>query len=149
MSQNSQYFKDLENEFYENINEDTLVEVIADCKIQHRYRDVDIIRELAKRPEMRMMFSVAKSSDTPLFDGPVSEWNILQQRLVYWLSFYSNIEGAYERPPARILKNDSMLDNWVQEKAREAERRHEEKWLSGGSAGIKKSAYDHDEVYEL
>jgi len=130
------------------LSNEELRDVIADCKIKIRYKDVDILRELAKRAEVKMMYSISKSTGNPVFPGPVSEWNKLQQRLVYWLAFYSGLDSSYERPPDRVIKNNALLDRWCEEKAKEADQRNEQSWAKGSSS-IQKTAYDHDEVYEL
>jgi hypothetical protein len=94
------------------------------------------------------MWRISKDAGVPLFDGPVSEWNFLQKRLVYWLSFYDNIEGAYERPPSRIIYDNKAIDEWVKNKHKEAENESENIWAKGTSHKAR-SAYDHDEVYEF
>lgn len=130
------------------LSEQQIEQIIIECKIKVRYKDTDIIRELAKRPEVRMRYSVAKNSGVPLFEGPAMHYNPLQVRLLHWLGFYSNLDGAYERPPDRVVENNSMLDRWLEKKAREISEKYESDWAKG-SSGIKKSAYDQDEVWEL
>jgi hypothetical protein len=122
--------------------------IVIDCQIKVRYKGIDIFRELAKRPEIKLSWSVSKGCGQPLFPGPVCEWNFLQKKLVYWLQFYESVENSYDRPPSRVIQNDKMLDEWVSEKSKEADNQFEINW-SKGSSKISKSAYDHDEVYEL
>lgn len=119
---------------------------IAECKIKVRFKDYDFIRELAKTGEMRMAWSVAQTSRVPLFEGSVLDWTPLQKRLVYWLSFYTNVLGAYERPPSRVINNNKLLDKWLDSKSEEAEEEAEKNW-SKSNGKVAKTAYDHDEVY--
>ena len=121
---------------------------IVDSKIKVISKNTDIIRELAKRPKVKMRWAVCKDTGTPMFAGPVVDWNELQVYLVYWLSFYTGIEGAYERPPDRVLANNALLDKWIEKRGKELDEQHEISWAKD-SSGISKSAYDSDEVYEL
>lgn len=130
------------------LSDDLISSIIIECKVKVRYKNTDIIRELAKRPEIRMQFSVAKASKVPWFEGTVKDWNPLKLRLVYWCSFYSNLDSAYDRPPDRVIENNSMLDRWLENKAKEMSERYESDWAKGSNK-IKKSAYDQDEVWEL
>jgi hypothetical protein len=130
------------------ITDEQVESIILECKIKVRYRNVDIIRELAKRPEVKMMYSISKSAGIPWFKGTVSELNPLQKRLIYWCSFYDNVGQASDRPPDRVIENDNMLDRWLEKKAKEMTERFESDWAKG-FAGLKKSAYDQDEVWEI
>jgi hypothetical protein len=125
-----------------------ITRIITDCIIRVRYKDFDALRELAKSNMVRLKWTVAKSAGVPLFHGSIDEWNPLQVMLVYWLTYYSNIESAYERPPSRVVDNNAMLDKWVVAKSKEAENEYENNW-SKSSAGVAKSAMDHDEVYQF
>jgi hypothetical protein len=125
-----------------------VTDLIIDCKIRVKHKDMDVLRELAKRPEIKLTWVAAKGSGVSMFGGSVSEWNTLQKRLVYWLSLYDGVEGAYERPPSRVIENNSLLDRWLEAKSKEAESQYEQNWAKG-SSGIRKSAYDHDEVYSM
>jgi hypothetical protein len=132
--------------------------VIVVCIIKKNYIEVDnpskrttepvdIIRELAKRPEIRAIWSVAKASKVPMFEHPVTEWNSLQRRLVYWLSVYDSVEESYERPPQRVIEDNFLLDLWFEDKAKEYSQQYESNWAKGNKLG--KTAYDHEEVFEL
>lgn len=130
------------------LTEEQVKALILDCKIKDKYRGMDLMREVAKRPEIRLKYSCSKSSGSPLFEGSVMTWNSVQLRLIYWCSFYNNIEGAYERPPDRVVQNNKLLDKWLESKAQEASAKYESDW-SKGSGKVQKTAYDQNEIWEL
>ena len=130
------------------LTDDQVSQVIRACKVKVRFGKVDILRELAKRPEVRLAWAISKSNKVPFFPGPSTEWSIAQLRLAYWLSFYTNIESSPERPPTRIVENNEMLDKWLASKAEENESKYENDWRKA-SSGFKRTAMDEDEVYTL
>jgi hypothetical protein len=125
-----------------------LRQVIVSCIVSKKYASKDILRELAKRPEIRNIWNVCKSTGSPLFKGYVTEWNALQMRLIFWLNYYSSIEGAYNKPPEWIIRNDEHIDTWMKNQVKESEQESEQNWRKG-KVDMPRTPYDHDEVFEI
>lgn len=132
----------------DDIPEEVIRTIIIDCIIKERYGNTDVIREVSKHSKVRALWSLSKSANVPLFDGRPIEWNPIRRRLVYWLSFYTGIEGAYDRPPTRIVENDELLDKWLETKSQEMEQEFEKNWRQG-TLKVPKSAMDHNEVFMI
>jgi hypothetical protein len=130
------------------MSDDILRQVILACIIKKRYCEIDLIRELSKRPEMRTIWSLCKSTNQPVFPGFIYEWNALQKRLVFWFNYYSSIEGAYNRPPSWVLKNNELVDKWMKRLVEDSEQESEQNWRKG-KVDVPRTPYDHDEVYEI
>lgn len=94
--------------------------------------------------EWRARWNASTKTGSPLFDGPTTDWNINQVALVYWSSFYDNIYEHPERPEAKIINNDDLLDKWVESKSKEMEDRARKNSRNLNKTSL--SAYDHDEV---
>lgn len=60
---------------------------------------------------------VSKFSNTPLFPGPISEWNDLQVELAYYCQYYYNIYYEIEDHPSDdIINDDYLLEQWLQKR---------------------------------
>jgi hypothetical protein len=130
------------------LDDKALRKVIVACILKVKYKDTDILRELAKRPEVKNTWTLCKNLNLPMFPGLVLQWNPLQRRLCFWLSYYSSIEGAYNRPPEWIIRNNELLDKWMKQQVEDSERESEQNWRKG-KVDVPRTPYDHDEVYEL
>lgn len=125
-----------------------LRQVIVGCIVKKRYCEIDLMRELAKRSEIRGIWSLCRSMKQSLFPAPVTEWNALQKRLGFWLNYYSSIEGAYNRPPDWVIRNNELIDKWMKQQVQDSERESEQNWRKG-KVDVPRTPYDHDEVFEL
>jgi len=93
----------------------------------------------------RMMWTAARKTGSPLFDGSIANWDINKLHLVYWSAFYDGVYEHPERPPQRIIENDELLDAWVHEQTEALEKRAREgRQASPTSAPL--SAADYDEI---
>lgn len=92
--------------------------------------------------EWRARWKASKETGTPLFPKTVSEWNPSQVALAYWFNFYDTIYEHHERPPARVIENDDLLDKWVMDKTKEAESRAKK----NSNVNSSRKAMDYDEV---
>lgn len=78
----------------------------------HRSRiPPNVIRRLARSPEWRPYWEIAKNTND-LFNGPTVSWSLNQRELAYWSSIYDSVQGAYERPSKQIIEDDDLLDSW-------------------------------------
>lgn len=82
---------------------------------EHYYRKSRVlpkdIRELARSPQWRPYWEVAKSTNY-LFDNPITSWSLNQRELAYWSTIYDSVYAAYERPSKQIIDDDDLLDSW-------------------------------------
>ena len=78
-----------------------------------------------------------------LFDEHVSMWDVNKTVFAVYCRFYANIKTAFDvPPPKRIIKNDTRLDIWVDEKQ---EARRLKLYGQGNTAsadGTKKNSRD-------
>lgn len=70
------------------------------------------LRRMARTPEWQHRFSMCKSSKSPLFDKPVSQWNQWQIWLAHWCSFYYELYRLDDRPGNHVIEDDFLLDEW-------------------------------------
>lgn len=69
------------------------------------------IRELARSPQWRVYWDVAKNTND-LFSGSIVSWSENQRELVHWSVIYDSVYEAYERPSKDIIMDDDLLDSW-------------------------------------
>lgn len=92
--------------------------------------------------EWRARWRASTKTGSPLFDGPVMDWNINQVALVFWSNFYDSIYEHPERPTQKIIDNDDLLDKWVEDQAKKMEDRAKK----NSSSSTYSKTLDHDEV---
>lgn len=73
-----------------------------------------ILREIARSPEWRFRWSVAKNG-ADLFGKSIADWSETQSTLVYWSQYYDSIISSHEYPGDNILCDDESVDAWVRE----------------------------------
>lgn len=125
-----------------------LRQVIVSCIVKKKYCEIDLMRELSKRPEVRQYWALAKTQHLGMFPGSVYEWNALQRRLCFWLNYYSSIDSSYNRPPDWVIKNNELIDKWMKQQVEDSERESEQNWRKG-KVDVPRTPYDHDEVFEM
>lgn len=110
--------------------------------------DTETIRSLARHPEWSIYWRSAKSTNCPIFEGTVSEWDVNKLLLVHWSQFYEDIVSQPEPPPGDILEDDDRLDRWLKEK-RMVQERNARKTVATGSDGKVKTTYHVNQPYKL
>jgi len=99
-----------------------------------------------------MHWRACKSTGSPLFDGPVSEWDVNKVRLVYWSSLYDSVYESPDRPPQYIIDDNKLLDEWFEAQTEEleerAEKNYREKYRQGKATNMP-SAYNHQTVFTI
>jgi hypothetical protein len=93
-----------------------------------------IIRKLARSSMWRTKWISATKTGAQLFNGNITEWDTNKVILAYYSNFYDSIYSGYEVPESFIIENDKFLDNWLEQKNREA------KGQSGSSQTSDKNA---------
>lgn len=89
-----------------------------------------LIRIIARSPQWTTRWISATQTGSPLFNHPITEWNANQLSLCYWSMFYENLSQNPEAPRGEQLKNDDLVDAWVESENSERERRR-----TGSSSG--------------
>lgn len=61
-----------------------------------------------------------------MFEGNVSDWDILRLEFVSWCRWYNSIYSLPpgERPSLGIIDDNVELDRWTKEREMEAEKHH-------------------------
>ena len=101
---------------------------------EHYYRKSRIlpndIRELARSPQWRPYWEIAKSTND-LFDNPVTSWSLNQRELAYWSTIYDSVYAAYERPSKQIIEDDDLLDSWFIRQGEKVDSKSTESGIKG------------------
>ncbi len=72
---------------------------------------IKFIRELARSPQWRVYWDIAKNTND-LFNGSIVSWSENQRELVHWSVIYDSVYEAYERPGKDVIMDDDLLDSW-------------------------------------
>lgn len=115
-----------------------------------------ILRAVARSGQWKAIWSICIKTGTQLFgmeipgrtggtlfSGPASSWSYSQIQLANWSIFYDNILQSSNPPPNSVVKNDALLDKWVE---REIDKQERERRKYSGDSG---NAYDHSDVIVL
>lgn len=86
---------------------------------------------------------MSKATGTPIFSGPIGDWDINKVSLCWWSKFYDSVFEHPERPPQHIIEDNKELDRWIEMQYKKNEAERKRKTLSSGGH---KSAFAHDEV---
>ena len=110
-----------------------------------------LTRMLAKNDIARLRWIISTITNSPIFDGPTTEWSKARLQFCNWCIYYDNIYKMFEHPPESIIRNDEKIDAWLKFKAEQQEFKNEETYHTTGytSDSQPKSAYSHDEVFEV
>ncbi len=81
----------------------------------------------------------------------LGDWTVAQKMFVYWSTFYDSVYESVDRPPDRVIEDDSKLEVWLKSQKKKAEAYSEENWGKSQQGAIKdvKSAWDHQEVIQF
>jgi hypothetical protein len=77
-----------------------------------------ILRKIAKHVSWRTKWISSTKTGSQLFDGSVSEWDMNKTMLCYWSNFYDTVHSAADPPEEYIVKDDELLDNWLESKSK-------------------------------
>lgn len=69
-----------------------------------------------------MRYDLAVVTGSPLFAGPVSEWNTLKVQFASWCQYYHVIYNREDKPDDSIIEDDERLDSWLRGKKLEAKK---------------------------
>jgi|GEM_PF-5653365 len=108
-----------------------------------------LMRLLAKNNLARLLWVSSKELKSNLFPTEINDWSIAQLAFVNWCLMYDSVYSSIDRPPERIIKDDELLDKWMEYQNEQFNIRYEENYrkLGFGHKGI--SAYQADEIYEV
>lgn len=95
------------------------------------------IREIARHPEWRLVWSLSKENLSTLFNRPIGDLNMNQKLLTYWSRVYDIGFEDPDRPSDDIIEDDERYDEWLSN--RDLERKE------GKIDGMKKSGSHHHE----
>ena len=109
-------------EDFDNCEDNELVLQLCEIFFQRSRVPVALIRELARSPQWRVYWEVAKNTNE-LFCNNVLSWSINQRELAYWSTIYDSVYGAYDRPPKEIVEDDDLLDSWFIRQGEKIEHR--------------------------
>lgn len=80
--------------------------------LTNKYSDKKL-RELAKENYYRVIYQIMKENQIS-FCSSMVEMSMVAIRLLYWISYYTNIiQNAQEECPSEILNDDDSFDNWA------------------------------------
>ncbi len=78
-----------------------------------------VIRKIARHHLWRTKWVSATKIGSPVFRGSIAEWDTNKTFLCYWSNFLDNVYSGMEIPEEFIIKDDKLLDNWLEAKNRE------------------------------
>lgn len=81
-----------------------------------------IMRYISRHAIWRTRWIGATKLGCPLFSGNISEWDVNKTFLVYWSNFYDNIYSNLDDLEDHVIKNDKVLDAYLEAKARDRKR---------------------------
>ncbi len=79
-----------------------------------------LVRKISRHPIWRTKWLSATKLGSPIFSGNVSEWDVNKTYLCYWSNFLDNVYSSMEPPEDFIVKNDKLIDGWLEAKHRES-----------------------------
>jgi len=88
--------------------------------------DTKTLRFIARNREWRIYWKACIKTSTPLFDGPVTSWDINKLLLTYWSDFYESIMTHPNAPSDEIINNDITCDQWVEDQMRQVQGQAED-----------------------
>jgi len=81
--------------------------------------DTKTIRFIARNKEWRIFWKACTKTGSPLFEGPVTSWDINKLLLTYWSDFYESIMGHPNSPLEEVINDDYKCDQWVEDQMRQ------------------------------
>ncbi len=78
-----------------------------------------VLRNISRNHMWRTRWVSASKIGNPLFKGEIIDWDTNKVLLCYWSNLLDNVYGGSEVPEEFILKNDRLLDSWLEAKSRE------------------------------
>lgn len=94
--------------------------------------------------EWRSLWEVAKATNTPIFDGPIIDWDINKRALCWWSEFYDKVFDHPERPDRYIIEDNDSLDEWIEQQHKKSEEERKKRGFASKTG--RKSAFSHQEV---
>ena len=74
------------------------------------------LRYIARKPQWKIRFQIAKELGISIYDKPLAEWDIDKIHFLSWLTFYDRLYNLPEgSPPQEVIDNDAKLDRWLEE----------------------------------
>ena len=108
------------NDFFKDRNNSYIKLLISETNSFLSGIGTSILRRIARHPAWRTRWISATKTGAVLFSGNISDWDVNKTMLCYWSNFYDNIYAEYERPEDFIIKDDEMLDNWLENQVRDS-----------------------------
>lgn len=71
------------------------------------------LREIARNPEWRLVWSLSKENLDGLFSRPIGDLNINQKLLTYWSRVYDIGYEDPDRPEDSVFEDDDRYDEWL------------------------------------
>lgn len=75
--------------------------------------DIKSIREIARSPEWRLIWSLQRKNLVDLFSRPIGNLTLNQKLVVYWSRIYDSAFESMEPPSMEIINNDNEFDIWL------------------------------------
>ena len=102
----------------------------------------NILRRLARTTRVSNLWRVSCSTGSPFFEGPTTTYTPVQNKLCFWLSYYTDIFKNIGSPDSdETYHNDELFDRWVRDKVNELKQRSSEN--SSGRTGNTKGTNRH------
>lgn len=115
-------FKTLED--LENCKNEILVKLLSSvCFPFLSGMNSTVLRKISMHHSWRSRWASAKKTGQDLFGGIISEWDYNKVYLCYWSNFYDNVFESMDCPEEHILKDDEMLDNYLEQKRQERDNK--------------------------
>jgi len=105
------------------------------------------IREVARSPQWRYRWAIAKNHIGSLFDKPILDFDINQQNLLYWSQVYDSVYESHEPPSDDIIQNDKKLDAWFVAKDKKTKVKKIESGAKTGGIQISSEVSRHGEIF--
>jgi len=74
---------------------------------------ISIVRAIARHEEWRKRWKSSKESNTPVFMGVSSQWDVNKLNVCYWSEFYDSILKHPKAPNDDIINDDEKLHEWI------------------------------------
>jgi hypothetical protein len=75
--------------------------------------EIKEIRELARSPEWRLLWTLNRENLSSLFGRPVSDINLNQKLLIYWSRVYDSALEGVKPPDQETVEDDDKFDKWL------------------------------------
>ncbi len=107
----------------------------------------DLARLMAKNSMARLLWVVSRETGASLFGSDLNNWSMAQIAFTNWCLFYDSIYESYECPPERVIKDDELIDDWMENQKIKRNEESESKYSKRGGGTL--SALDHAEHYAI